>query len=57
MRERYKVEIKALLILLFILISAIALFLRINELEFKHAVGIFMLGVAFMGINNIIFDE
>ena len=57
MREKYKVEIKALLMLLFVLISAITLFLRINELEFKHAVGIFMLGVAFMGIDNIIFDE
>lgn len=57
MKERYKIGIKALLILLFILISAIVLFPRINELEFKHAVGIFMLGVAFTGVNNIIFDK
>ena len=57
MIKKYEVQIKMLLVLLFILISVVALLSRANELEFKHAVGIFMLGVAFMGINNIIFDE
>ena len=46
-----------LLVLLFTLISAVALFSIVNELEFKHVVGIFLLGVAFIGINNIIFNE
>lgn len=57
MRKKYEVQIKMLLVLLFILVSAVILTLRVNELEFKHAVGIFMLGVAFVGIDSIIFDE
>ena len=55
MRKKYEVQIKMLLVLLFVLVSAVALFSIVNELEFKHAVGIFMLGVASVGINNIIF--
>jgi len=57
MKEKYKVVIKTLLILLFICISGVALLFNINELEFKHAIGIFMLGIATIGVNNIIFDE
>ena len=57
MRKKYEVQIKMLLAMLFILISAAALFSKINELEFKHVIGIFLLGVAFIGINNIIFNE
>ena len=57
MRKKYEVQIKMLLAMLFILISVVALFSKINELEFKHVVGIFMLGVAFIGINNIMFKK
>jgi len=46
-----------LLAMLFILISAVALLSSANELEFKHAVGIFMLGCVFIGIDSIIFDD
>ena len=57
MRKKYEIQIKMLLVLLFILISAVALFSKINEFEFKHAIGIFMLAIAFAGIDSIILGE
>ena len=57
MKEKYKIVIKSLLILLLISISLTAILLNKNELEFKHIVGVFMLAIAVRGINQIIFDE
>jgi len=56
MKGKYKIAIKALLILLFIGISVIAILLNENELEFKHIVGVFMLAIAMRGVGKIIFD-
>ena len=59
MKEKYKIVIKTLLMLLFIGISLtamIAILLNKNELEFKHIVGLFMLAIAMRGVDRIIFD-
>ena len=59
MKEKYKILIRALLALLFIGISLTAMIalLNKNELEFKHLVGIFMLGITMRGVDRIIFGE
>ena len=56
MKEKYKIVIKLLLILLFISISLTAILLNKNDLEFKHIVGVFMLAIAMRGVGKIIFD-